>query len=185
MRWMKGVVLFLVIFSQFSCSQNTVKEEISDSYNESNKQIEDKVVVNNEIEEKRTGSTSNSTSSDKLNLENLLEQVKERFKGVELVVNSKTGGKNIHIDVGIGETVDVADTSLNIEIEAYYPDFIMDELNGIVTKSLDEKNPSAKIKIYKEHNLIFDGWLFKNYPDVHPFDDDEYDIRLIGSKLRK
>jgi len=174
MRWMKGVVLFLVLFSQFSCSQNTAKEEISDSYNESNKQIE----------EKRTGSTPNSTSSDKLNLENLLEQVKERFKGVELVVNSKTGGKNIHIYVGIGETVDVADTSLNIEIEAYYPDFIMDELNGIVTKSLDEKNPSAKIKIYKKHNLIFDGWLFKNYPDIHPFDDDEYDIRLIGSKLR-
>jgi len=49
---------------------------------------------------------------------------------------------------------------------------------GIITLSDEPKNPAAQVAISEDGEVIFEGWLFKLYPEVHAFQHPRYTIIL-------
>ena len=110
------------------------------------------------------------------------KEVAEKYKSLILEVKNIPENSTVQTDVLIGQKSEVTGTPFEILVEYYLPDFVIDSDGVITTRSADEKNPVAKIKVFKFGELYFDGWLFKDHPDEHgSFNDKAYSITLIKS----
>ena len=98
------------------------------------------------------------------------------YSGVMLQITDLKNHETISAEIPFGEVVEVEGTPLIIAVSRYYPDFIMSE-NGYGTRSMEENNPAAMVTITGVEQE-FSGWLFTLYPDVHPFENPDYDIAL-------
>lgn len=168
------IVLCLAVFV-ISCSQNTIKEEGRESAQPQKQQQSEQPAAQMQ------------STSEKAPVENRIivpEDVAKKYKSVILSVVDKKSNKDFETEVLIGQKSQVSGTNLSIEVEQYLPDFVMGPDNKITSKSVDDNNPAAKVKVYKGDELVFDGWLFKNFPDIHPFDDEDYSIKLKGSVMK-
>ncbi len=166
---MKGLVCFLAIFICISCSQNAVKEE--NSANENITKTTEDVLVEKKVNADKQGKTEGINQ----------EQVKRIFKNLTLKITDKKSNRDFEVTVPVEGKTSIANTSLEVEIIGYFPDFVMDEVKGAITKSLEERNPAAKVNIYKDGKISFKGWLFANFPDIHAFEDSDYDVKLMAS----
>jgi hypothetical protein len=165
----KGLVCFLAIFICISCSQNAVKEE--NSANENITKTTEDVLVEKKVNADKQGKTEGINQ----------EQVKRIFKNLTLKITDKKSNRDFEVTVPVEGKTSIANTSLEVEIIGYFPDFVMDEVKGAITKSLEERNPAAKVNIYKDGKISFKGWLFANFPDIHAFEDSDYDVKLMAS----
>lgn len=113
----------------------------------------------------------------------LLPEVAAKYKGVKLEVTKLADKTKSNLSVPFGAKTVIDGTPLLIEVESLFPSFTMVE-GGMANKSLNEDNPGAKVKIYKAGAVIFDGWLFQNFPEMHGLEDPEYSVVMVGSVLK-
>ena len=110
------------------------------------------------------------------------KEVSEKYKSLILEVKNVPENSSVQTDILIGQKSEVTGTPFEIEVEHYLPDFVIDSDGAITTRSAEEKNPVAKIKVYKFGEVFFDGWLYKNHPSEHgSFVDKAYSLSLIKS----
>ena len=103
--------------------------------------------------------------------------VQDKWKAVVIeVANKQTNEKKDYV-IHIDKDFIIPDTSIRVKVLAFLPDFSMSS-NGITSLSNEPRNPAAKVVIYEEGKKIFEGWLFKKLPTVHPFEHKVYAIRL-------
>jgi hypothetical protein len=98
------------------------------------------------------------------------DSVKKAWKAVKIAVIDKAHIKETVYTIPIGSSVSIPESSMNIEVEAFLPAFIM-EGSVMTTSSNELKNPGAKVKITEKGNIIFKGWLFARFPTntfMHP-----------------
>jgi hypothetical protein len=50
----------------------------------------------------------------------------------------------------------------------------------ITSQGIEEGNPAARIAVLENGTEIFSGWIFQNFPDVHPFTHERYALKLEG-----
>jgi hypothetical protein len=86
------------------------------------------------------------------------------------------------MDVPFGETVAIEGTNLSITVSSFFPDFVMTE-TCYGTRTMDQNNPGAKVTVTGGEQE-FSGWIFKLYPDMHPFENPNYDVILEGGILK-
>ncbi len=116
---------------------------------------------------------------------NVPASVTDKYKSLIVEVKNKKENTTVQADILIGQKAEVTGTPFTIEIEYYLPDFVIDTDGTITTRTADEKNPVAKIKVYKFNEVFFDGWLFKEHPDEHgSFKDELYSISIVKSLLK-
>lgn len=178
MKILRYVLALLILAMFFGCSQNVSKEEKSESK---------PLVVEEKKPVQQNNTESASANQTPAPVEKRIvvpEDVMKKFKSLILSVDDKKANKSFETEVLLGQKSDAAGTPISIELEYYLPDFVMGENSVMTSKSPDENNPAAKVKIYKSGQVVFDGWLFKNYPDMHPFTDDEYGVSLKGSVMK-
>jgi len=70
-----------------------------------------------------------------------------------------------NITLKIGEKAVLSDRKLELHALSFVPDFILNEKNEVATRSREPNNPAVFIKVMKEGNEIFSGWLFARYRD--------------------
>lgn len=95
---------------------------------------------------------------------------KNAWKAVKIAVIDKANIKETVYTIPIGSSISIPESSMNIEVEAFLPAFIM-EGSVMTTSSNELKNPGAKVKITEKGNIIFKGWLFARFPTntfMHP-----------------
>jgi len=110
------------------------------------------------------------------------KEVSEKYKSLILEVKNKVENSSVQTDVLIGQKSEVTGTPFEVLVEHYLPDFVIDAEGTITTRSAEEKNPVAKIKVFKFGEVFFDGWLYKNHPGEHGgFEDKAYSITLVKS----
>jgi len=110
------------------------------------------------------------------------KEVAEKYKSLILEVKNIPENSSVQTDVLIGQKSEVTGTPFEVLVEYYFPDFVIDSDGTITTRSAEENNPVAKIKVFKFGEVFFDGWLFKNHPDEHGnFNDNAYSITLVKS----
>jgi hypothetical protein len=103
--------------------------------------------------------------------------VKDKWSGVKLMVDDKAAGSQSDVVINLGEEYTIPGSELNIKVNEFLPDFIMDGLT-ITSKSEETNNPAVSVVVTEGGNEIFTGWLYSKFPAIHPFQHDQYGITL-------
>ncbi len=110
------------------------------------------------------------------------DEIKAAYSGVVITVRDLKKETSKDVTVHFDETVKIDGTPLIVNIEQFYPDFVMSQ-DGYSTRSMEPNNVAAKIHV-TGIEPEFNGWLFAGFPGVHPFESTEYDI-LIKDAVKK
>ncbi|MBZ0273977.1 DUF2155 domain-containing protein, partial [bacterium] len=105
------------------------------------------------------------------------EEVKEKYKAVDIRFGKREGGEPTTISVPVGESVKLGDSGLTLTVKAFLPAFYMDSAR-ISSVTAELKNPAAKVTITEGDKELFDGWLFAKMPGVHPFEHPTWSVTL-------
>ncbi len=156
----------------FACSQNAGKKEGT-------------VVQAPAAEQKADGGQPAKTSSMMpMDPDKLIPEVAAKYSGVTVSVIKKADNSSSEIVVPFSQKVAIEGTPLSVEVFSLFPEFKMVE-GGVTNTSMEETNPGAKVKIYKDGKEVFNGWLFQSFPGMHGFDDPEFDVIMVNSVLKK
>ncbi len=107
----------------------------------------------------------------------VMPDIAKIYKGIVIDVTSVADGKITSIEAPFAEKVALASSPYTIEVLSLFTDFTMVD-GGVANKSLNEANPGAKVVVRNGDNVIFDGWLFQNFPTMHGFVDPEKKINI-------
>jgi hypothetical protein len=107
------------------------------------------------------------------------EAVKKAYSGVILLWKDAATGKEGKLEVPFGGSVTLPDSALTVSADVYLPSFAM-TAEVITSSGVEEGNPAARIKVSDKEKDIFSGWIFKRFPDVHPFTHPRFSLRLDG-----
>jgi cytochrome c biogenesis protein len=69
------------------------------------------------------------------------------------------------IDMKVGQRVNVEGENIHISVMHFIPDFIINEKNQVISRSLQPNNPAAFIEGWEAEEKIFSGWIFSKFPD--------------------
>ncbi|HEY6066959.1 MAG TPA: hypothetical protein VIY96_12450 [Thermoanaerobaculia bacterium] len=111
-------------------------------------------------------------------------EVSEAFSGVRIGWKDSQNGKEGILDVPIGGSAKVPGSDLEIRTDVFLPSFSMTS-EEITSTGIGEENPAARIAVVEGGKELFAGWIFKRFPDVHPFQHPRYALRLEGGVPRK
>lgn len=181
---MKKIIVSLVLAAFLAaCSQGVIDEEKSESApakkSESaatNPHTDGSIPLDNE------GKAMQQKPVQKERQYAVPKEVAEKYKSLIIEVKNIPENSSVQTDVLIGQKSEVTGTPFEVLVEYYFPDFVIDADGTITTRSAEENNPVAKIKVFKFGEVFFDGWLFKNHPDEHGnFADKAYSMTLVKS----
>ncbi|MEK7307432.1 MAG: hypothetical protein AAB014_07315 [Nitrospirota bacterium] len=109
------------------------------------------------------------------------EDVRKKWKGVRLVVEDLRRKSMDEYSLNIGEELKIPESRMTIKVVEFLPDLKIDERKEgtVFTSETDElKNPAVHIVIKDDGNIVFKGWLFSLFPDIHPFRHERFGITL-------
>ncbi|MDR2105555.1 MAG: DUF2155 domain-containing protein [Deferribacteraceae bacterium] len=114
-------------------------------------------------------------------IEPIPAEILERYKGARFEILEFESGKKVVVDLLFNETVRVENFPITISIIQFFPDFKMSEANNFFTASLEPNNLAARVNVATDDGHEFYGWLFAEYPAIHPFPDPKYDLVLLNA----
>jgi cytochrome c biogenesis protein len=68
-------------------------------------------------------------------------------------------------ELRLGGTAKLEEDNMEFTAVHFVPDFIINENNEPVTRSLEPNNPAAFIEGTQDGEKVFSGWIFANFPD--------------------
>ena len=163
----------LLLLSIAACSQNAgkkggqvVREHLSDS---------------SELDESadETEQTYDSPPPSADIITDIDASILALYKGITLRVTDRKTQKSVDTFVPFMTPVRLKGTPLTVTATHFFPDFVMSE-GGYATRSTEPKNPGAKVKV-TGGATEFDGWLFANFPEAHPYDDPDYNLIMLNA----
>jgi hypothetical protein len=111
-------------------------------------------------------------------------EVTAAFGAIRLGWKDSETGKDGIVEIPIGGSAPLPGSSLEIRADVFLPSFSMTS-EAITSTGSGEENPAARIAVVEKGSEIFAGWIFKRFPDVHPFQHARFSLRLEGGVPRK
>ncbi len=105
------------------------------------------------------------------------ESVKGKWSGVKLVVTDKIAKKSQEYEVKLNSDFKIPNSNLKITVGEFLPDFKMGA-EGITSSSNNPNNPAVNVKVFEGDKEIFKGWLYSNFPNIHPFEHPKFGLGL-------
>ncbi len=159
------LMIFTILIIFTACSQNTNRQEFSQNNSAPALSVTPKQASANMKLTKPT---------------ELLPEIVEKYSGIKILAINKNDGSKIEIVAPFGQKTAIDGTSLEIITASYFTNFTMVD-GGVKNVSMEENNPSAKVIIIDNGRQVFDGWLFQEYPDMHPYENPVWRIVLAGA----
>jgi Uncharacterized protein conserved in bacteria (DUF2155) len=106
-------------------------------------------------------------------------EVEKAYSGIRLTWKESGSGKEGTLDVPLGGTARIPDSDLDVRADVFLPAFTMAG-EEITSRGVEPNNPAARITVAEKGNEIFGGWIFTNFPDVHPFQHARFSLKLAG-----
>jgi len=106
-------------------------------------------------------------------------EVAKTYSGIRLTWKNSQGGKEGSLDVPLGGSAKLPESEIEIRADAFLPAFSMSG-DAITSQGVEATNPAARITVTDQGKEIFGGWIFTNFPDVHPFQHPRFSLRLAG-----
>ncbi len=114
-----------------------------------------------------------------VNKEGVDSSITALYKGITIRLTDRKTKQSKDIVIPFSTPTKLEGTPLTVTVTQFYPDFMMSE-TGYGTRTNEPNNPGAKVKI-EGGTPEFDGWLFVNFPDIHPYDNPDYNVVLINA----
>ena len=111
-------------------------------------------------------------------------EVTAAYSSVQIGWKDSESGKEGVLDVPIGGAAPLLSTDLVIRADVFLPSFSM-SAEEITSTGIGQENPAARIAVLESGREIFAGWIFKRFPDVHPFQHPRFSLKLEGGVSRK
>lgn len=105
------------------------------------------------------------------------DDVKGKWSSVIVTINDKAAKKSEDVTIKLNSEYTIPNSGLKVKVGDFLPDFTMQGLN-ITSLSNDPKNPAVSIQVFEGDQKIFSGWLWANFPAMHPFQHDKYELLL-------
>lgn len=150
------IALVSILIFTTACSQNTNRQEFTKTENGPSPV--------SAITPKQSAAGMKLTKPTEL-----LPEITEKYSGIKIMVINKNDGTKTEISVPFGKKTSIGNSGLEITVSSYFTSFTMVD-GGVRNISMEENNPAAKVMIADNGSQIFDGWLFQEYPDMHPFE---------------
>ena len=164
---MKGLIALLSItILVTACSQNTNKQEFVRAENAAPAPA---------VTPKQSAAGMKLTKPTEL-----LPEITEKYSGIKIEAVNKSDGSKMEIIAPFCQKTVIGNTGLEIIISSYFTSFTMVD-GGVKNVSMEENNPAAKVIITDNGSQVFDGWLFQEYPDMHPFEHPVWKVILAGA----
>jgi hypothetical protein len=113
------------------------------------------------------------------------DNVKGQWASVVLNINDKEKGTTSELTINLGEKKQIPDSQLVIVVGDFLPDFSLSGRERIVTSvSNKPNNPAVGVKILDGVNQIYPepgknwAWLYKNFPKMHAFTHERFEVSL-------
>ena len=106
-------------------------------------------------------------------------EVEKTYSAIRLAWKNSQTGKEGELDVPLGGSARVPDSEMEVRADAFLPAFTM-KGDAITTQGVEATNPASRITVSDQGKEVFSGWIFANYPDVHPFQHPRYSLKLAG-----
>jgi hypothetical protein len=140
-----------------------------------------RMAVSHEPETEGTGTEAGGAVPTKLVVP---PEVTAAFSGVRIGWKDSQGGQGGVVDVPIGGSAAIPGSGLEVRADAFLPSFSM-TAEQITSIGIGEENPAARIAVSEGGKEVFAGWIFKRFPDVHPFQHPRFSLKLEGGVPRK
>lgn len=111
-------------------------------------------------------------------------EVTRAYSAIQIRWKDSESGKEGVLEVPIGAAAPLSATDLVIRADVFLPSFSM-SADEITSTGTGQENPAARIAVLQGGNEIFAGWIFKRFPDVHPFQHPRFSLKLEGGVPRK
>jgi hypothetical protein len=110
-------------------------------------------------------------------------EVEKTYSAVRLTWKDSGNGKEGKVDVPLGGSARIPDSELEVRCDVFLPAFTM-AADQITSNGVEPSNPAARISVAEKGKEIFGGWIFTNFPDVHPFQHPRFSLKLAGGVKR-
>ncbi len=110
-------------------------------------------------------------------------EVAKTYSAIRLTWKDSGGGREGTLDVPLGGSARIPDSDLEVRADVFLPAFTM-AAEEITSNGVELSNPAARITVLEKGKEIFGGWIFTNFPDVHPFEHPRYSLRLAGAEKK-
>jgi Uncharacterized protein conserved in bacteria (DUF2155) len=105
--------------------------------------------------------------------------IEKTYSAIRLTWKDSKSGKEGALDIPLGGAARVPDSDLDVHADVFLPAFTM-TADEITSKGVELTNPAARITVAEKGKEVFGGWIFTNFPDVHPFEHPRFSLRLAG-----
>ncbi len=105
------------------------------------------------------------------------EDVKNTWKAVVITIEDKAKKTSKDVTIAMGSTYNIENSNIKIEVGSFLPDFKMSGAT-ITSSSNEPNNPAVRVTVYEGDAEIFKGWLYSNFPAIHPFQHESYGLTL-------
>jgi hypothetical protein len=111
-------------------------------------------------------------------------EVGKTYSAIRLTWKDSGGGREGTLDVPLGGSARIPNSDLEVRADVFLPAFTM-AAEEITSKGVELSNPAARITVLEKGNEIFSGWIFTNFPNVHPFEHPRFSVRLAGAVKKR
>ncbi len=109
-------------------------------------------------------------------------EVKGKWAAVTFIVEDRKLNRTHEFTVKLGGELKIPNSNLKVKVGDFLPDF---KMNGLVITSSSNtpNNPSVGVIIFEGDKQIFPekgkwGWLYAQFPSIHPFQHERYGLIL-------
>lgn len=110
-------------------------------------------------------------------------EVKNSWKSVKIDVEFKAKKTNKAFSIPLNTEFKVPDSDLTIKVGDFLPHFAM-TADSITSNSNNPENPAVRVEVLEKGKAVFKGWLFSKFPDVHPFQHEQYGLKLVSGEKK-
>lgn len=204
-RYVGGVVMLVLLGGLISCSKQEEKKEAGKI--EEKKEIKavgeeaklpqghpaignsGKDTVSGDIDTKVVGDVNKAAvghlSSGEVKREvRVPDEVKAKWKTVNLKLIDKEKNKEELITVTVGREAPIKGTKFSIKVEAFLPHYTMYD-TYISSKSNEPANPAVLVELLEQGKSITKGWVFTNFTAFNSYKHVRYEIALPPISLKK
>lgn len=110
-------------------------------------------------------------------------EVKSTWKSVKIEVEFKGKKTKKAFSIPLNSEYSVPDSDLTIKVGDFLPHFAM-AADSITSNSNNLENPAVRVEVSEKGKTVFKGWLFSKFPDVHPFQHDQFGMKLVEGEKK-
>lgn len=109
-------------------------------------------------------------------------EVRERFKSVEVSLSLPGGSPPVRLSVPLGGRAESPGAGIVVTAKDYLPSFVI--MGDTVTTKQDgsAENPSVWLEVQVKGRKVFNGWAFRDYPDLTAPLVPGYSVKLLNAK---